>query len=907
MDQNGIRRDLTMANDGLNMFDQELVPTRTTVQRGRARFVNSVTDQLRTFDNNADEPTNIGNTEIDDQILLGQGSADYYTVAAPMIEGNDDRPMGFASLKTKTFDNNFKDLEGLKRKEELLHFSENYLHSKLYTPKLEALQRLVEPGKYTGKTKHRIGSDTITSKYALSRSTSIRKEDGEHATSVSSGEGRALSVQSGKSYGAQLKFGEYSDLKQTSEESRSIGVNEKKENVVMLLSSSQVVNGVKKKKITIPKSAYQPLNDNETKGAKVILKVVGNAKVEKEKELDRNDPITWMLSIENEIDNLVDTIELYGDNIVNPKAIVTQLEVLRPPWMPAEIFYLYCMKPIGMNPNEFMKLVESNNMLRCRDELQKFNVVNTNAMGYVLDAENETVEQLTKLNKVHKRLMNEYDIYTKIHTKMTENFNNQVEDLLKITRQDLRLAAGDTYLQYGSIKNITTWQKGDPVMREKGFSHDKASKDKMKTLQRMQEVFGEGTNVAYDTSAVDEAKYIYYMKLLQDMEDSERDELQQQLARDRTQALAEYSVLEPAFKPQECLAWKALGVSCNSIIWKMYNTIECMPVIYKIKTLEGAGSELINILKEAYKQAFTKIKKVEQKYADNKNIKFANGFEITDHCLVERMGFFGDTPVSELLEKMPQMKSAERFSQAQVIVREIAKMVNKFKNIDFILPLKSSRIYFFAGGAKLSAGIPQSLLHKEARDALNKCVKVTIASLLWGKTLEWYLPPEANGDPAFTHDTNAVSKAHVWMIGKILYEATCQTPLSRAALDYNQIELCEDADTRQFLKICLCENVKDRPTVEDILKHPFMKRHKVMYGALGPIDVGKVQCAVEILGDIETIVLNKINRTEKGVADYEQNDNWDMVLGDSEDDDLWSPSRIDNSKLQEDNTVTLNE
>lgn len=38
---------------------------------------------------------------------------------------------------------------------------------------------------------------------------------------------------------------------------------------------------------------------------------------------------------------------------------------------------------------------------------------------------------------------------------------------------------------------------------------------------------------------------------------------------------------------------------------------------------------------------------------------------------------------------------------------------------------------------------------------------------------------------------------------------------------------------------------------------------------------------MEILGDIETIVLNKINRTEKGVADYEQNEKWDAMLCES--------------------------
>ncbi|GFE53730.1 kinase domain containing protein, putative [Babesia ovis] len=896
------------ATGQIDIYDRGSAPSTTVQHRDASRFALDVSNELNISDRSSAGEPNMDEEGIEDPVSLEQGVADYDIVQSPRRDTNADRLLGFASLKTKTFDNNFKDLEGLKRKKELLHLSENYLYSKLYTPKLEALQRLVEPGRYTDQAQHRFDTGSLSTATVHSRSPSTSKEDKGHASSSSSGR-TTLSAQAVTTYASQWNQREVerpSSLqnKHTGGELPSLQARGERENLVTLVTSSEVVNGIKKKRITIPKAAYQPLRATENKANKVRLGVVGNAKVEEElSELDGAE--SWLRTIENHIEKLTDSIELCGNTVTNPKEIIEQLEAMRPSWMPEDIFYLYCMKPIGMEPHEFLKCLDTQNIDEFREASQKFNIVNTNAMGYVLDAENETVEELTKLNKVHKRLVNEHDIYTKIHMKMTENFNNQVEDLLQITRQDLRLAAGDTYLQYGSIKNITTWKRGDPVIREKGFCHDKASKDKMKTLQRMQEVFGEGSNVAYDSSTVDEAKYIYYMKLLQDMEDSERDELQQQLARDRTQALAEYSVLEPAFKPDGCLAWKAVGVSCKSVIWKMYNTVECVPVIYKLKSLKGASAEVVAKLQKAYEQTFETLKQLEPQFSSNKHIKFANGFEITANCVAERMAFIRDTPVSELVEKMAQMKPAERYVQAQVIVREITKMVNQLQNIDFLLPLKSSRVYFFAGGAKLSAGIPQSVLSIEARQTLKQYENVTIASLLWGKNLEWYLPPEADGEPAFTRDPIAVSKAHVWMIGKILYEATCQTPLSRVALDYNKIELCDDADTREFLKLCLQENVSQRPTVEEIVRHPFMKRHKVNYGALGPVDVGKVQCAVEILGDIETIVLNKINRTEKGVADYEQNDNWDTVLGESDDEDLWPLGNKDAFKFPTDNNIVF--
>lgn len=47
------------------------------------------------------------------------------------------------------------------------------------------------------------------------------------------------------------------------------------------------------------------------------------------------------------------------------------------------------------------------------------------------------------------------------------------------------------------------------------------------------------------------------------------------------------------------------------------------------------------------------------------------------------------------------------------------------------------------------------------------------------------------------------------------------------------------------------------------------------------MDVPKVRCAVEFLGDIETIVLNKMRKTEKGVADYEQYDEGEIKFVES--------------------------
>ncbi|GIX66127.1 Vam6/Vps39-like protein [Babesia caballi] len=907
------------------MSDRGAFPSGTAAAGGEQRFaaVTPIIEQLSAPDGGEDlyagGVSNTDRTDLLNRIMLEQETSGHPDVESPRrLDPNANRLCGFASLKTKTFDKNFKDLEGLNRKNELLHFSEKYLYSNRYTPKLEALKRLVEPGRYTARGESEADWGQSQGQPHSKRRLELQDEGAERASSSS-----RLRVGSGSDPVPHDRPDNSSDPSQSvssglgssgvGEGSQEVwnrrlgfpvGAQSARRNVVTVVPGNEVTTGSRKKRITIPKAAYERREESDEQPKKVSLGVVGNAEEEEAPGNEYGDPESWLYIIENHIEKLTNNVELCAKAIVNPNALLTQMESIRPAWMPPEIFYLYCLKPVGMDPHEFLELIQKHNLEGLKVALHKFNLVNTNAMGYVLDAEHETFRELAKLNRMHKRLANEEEIYSKILANMMENFNSQVEDLLQTTRQDLRLAAGDTYLQYGSIKNITTWQKGDAVVREKGFSHDRASKEKLKTLQRMQEVFGEGENVSCESSA-DEAKYIYYMKLLQDMEESERDELKQQLARDRTQALAEYSVghsevvahevqvLEPPFKPANCLAWKVVGVSCRSIIWKMYNTTECMPVIYKMRMLGGADEAAVKTLSETYAEAFSTVKKLKERLRNSKRIKFAKGFEVRADCVVERMEFFRDVPVSELIERTTQMTLSERFAHGQVIVREIAKLVNQLQGIDFVLPLKSSRVYLSAGGVRLSVGIPQALLSAEARKVLREHEKTTIASLLWGKGVEWYLPPEAKGNPAFSRDPLEVSKAHVWMIGKILYEVTCQTPISRVALDYNEVKLCEDADTRSFLLLCLCGDAKKRPALEELLRHPFMKRHKANYGGcggarwrtgagtLGPVGVGKVQCAVEILGDIETIVINKINRTEKGVADYEQNENYEGSLRES--------------------------
>ncbi|CDR95803.1 hypothetical protein, conserved [Babesia bigemina] len=858
-----------------------------------------------------DDFANVMGGDMPDSNMLEQVNSCDPMQSPRRINPNADRLSGFASLRTKTFDNNFKDIEGLKRKSELMHLSEKSLYSKLFTPKLEALQRLVEPGRFTSKEGRKPQEDGFGERLAQKRSRDPPREDEGHSSSLSEQQTLAeepapiikpefpLHTSRAPQRGLQiLHGGEDYDLDEEilQKPLRAEG-EQQAEQVVTLVSNDEVVNGVKKKRITVPKAAYKPLEVDEKSSNKIILRVVGDAGTETDHPRGDGDAEHWLDAIENHIEKLTDWVELRGNTLTDPRALFAQLEAVRPLWMPPEIFYLFCMKPVGMDPHEFLELIETHNIEECAERLHKFSVVNTNAMGYVIDAENETFKELSKLNKVHKRLANEEDIYSKILAKMMDNFNGQVEDLLQTTRQDLRLAAGDTYLQYGSIKNMTSWRMGDPIIREKGFAHDKASKDKMRTLQQMQEVFGEYSNVSSETS-VDEAKYIYYMKLLQDMEDSERDELREQLARDRTQALAEYSFIEPPFKPHDCLAWRVVGVSCKSVVWKMYNTVKCAPVVYKQRLTGALDANTVAALHNGFKQAFDDIQKYQTKYAYNKQVIFATGFEVRAECIVERMEFIRDVPVSDLFEKTTQMTPTERLAHAQVIVREVTKLVRQLQGIDFVLPLKSSRLYLSPAGARISVGLPFPLLPADTRNLLKKHEKRTIATLLWGKQIDWYLPPEARNDTGFTRDPAAVAKAHVWMIGKILYEVVCDTTISRSSLDYNKIELCEDADTRDFLKLCLQENILKRPSVDDLLKHPFMKRSKLNYGmlpstcsqletgSLGPVDVGKVQCAVEILGDIETIVLNKINRTEKGVADYEQNENWEAVLGESSGEDL---------------------
>lgn len=137
----------------------------------------------------------------------------------------------------------------------------------------------------------------------------------------------------------------------------------------------------------------------------------------------------------------------------------------------------------------------------------------------------------------------------------------------------------------------------------------------------------------------------------------------------------------------------------------------------------------------------------------------------------------------------------------------------------------------------------------------------TIASELWDKPIEWYLPPEANGCVNFTNQTDKISKAHTYMIGKIFQES---------------IGNVEDLHIKSFLNTCLEPNPENRPTLKALKKFHIFKSIHTNYGKLqhnlgliAGLEVPKVKCAVEVFGDVATIVNNKIRKREKGVADYE--------------------------------------
>ncbi|AFZ80432.1 hypothetical protein BEWA_032850 [Theileria equi strain WA] len=849
------------------------------------------------------------------------------------LETSENGLAGFASLKTKTFDNNFRDLHDLKRENELLTLSKRYLYSKLYTPKLEALQKLVEPGAYPGsrvpfgrdvnRNTHIHSSSTskaqrkvlgrTTTHFTLDpnfmdTSTDTRTEDLEVSSdfvgdstsmfkgNVASFEDSTLAPDLSESDTDRMstkrpsvEFDAFSTLPEKRIHTSKISQAQKNtQNVITLMSNHVNVNGVKKKRVQIPQSAYKRAHTGGDESSnKIVLKLVDS----------EESPKSLAEKIECCLDNIVDSIELYGTEIVNPEIILESLEAIRPQSMDKEVFDLLCLKPIGMSGEEFSNLMSNYGGEEFINQLQNFNAVNTNAMGQVLDPEHEILKELNRLGRIHKKLINEHTYYTNVFARLKENFASQVEDLLQTTRQDLRLEGGYSYLQWGRIKNITSWKQGDPIIREKGFAQDMASKNKIKTLQRMEEAFGSNIKTCVDSPIshipMEEGQYIYFIKSLQDVEEKEQEAFQLQVRRDRLQTIAEFTVAGPPYKPEDCLAWKCIGLSCNSIVWKMYNTAECRPIVYKFRALKESDSRTIETLKKMYNTAFEKIKGLKFKLSKRRQILFSSSVNIKGNMIIEEMPFVNYTPFFLFMEKSMQLNSNEKFAHTQVVVREIVRLVNQIKDLNFILPLKSSRVFVSSGKIVLSAGVPLSILGKEYIDLAGKIAQPTIASLLWGKHINWYLPPEANNNPAYTTDPTLISKAHTWMIGKIIYEATSPTTITRQELDISRIDTCENDVTREFLKICLNVNVDARPTIEELLSFPYMRRIKINYGTLVPTNVPKSRCAVEFMGDLETILLNKIRRTEKGVADYEQQEEVDIKFCDSDDDNLGSLNDID--------------
>ncbi|XP_954506.1 LOW QUALITY PROTEIN: uncharacterized protein TA19460 [Theileria annulata] len=877
------------------------------------------------------------------------------TIDSPIrLDTSEQKPCGFSSLKTETFDNNFKDIHRLKRKHELLALSKRTLYSKLYTPKLEALQRLVEPGKYLINNHFDYQDKNLsTSSYTnykgylpnrldLNNSESLTKADdidplytfdSRSDTAFASSNRNTLSDLNSNfdfldfekitkesrevSFGDAESFNkpqldsfqvetytlnehsprsEYKDnyksitKRQESVEKSDVLEKTKQQtpNILTLKSCDEYVNGRKKKRVQIPVNAYKSTLSSDgsiDKSHKIVLKFVSHDSEDFDYE-----PKNLLELIEERLESIANSTELYGDKIINPEFIIEQLESLRPPNMDRELFLLLCLKPIGMGYNEYFKIFSENDFAELLNQLYNFNLLNTNAMGYVLDAEYEILKEFNRLGRIHQKLINEDIIYSKILATMQENFMSQAEDLLKTTRQDLRLEVGYSHLRWGRIKNVLSWKPGDPILREKGFVQDMASTIKMKTLQRMEQAFGtQNAASAYSPSSqlpANEAHYIYYIKTLQSLEETEQEMLQLQVSRDRMQTLSEFSVIGPYHKPENSLPWKCIGLSCNSVVWKMYNTVECTPIVYKFRTLNDITPEEAKKLGHLYNSVLDKLKELKLKVPKKSQILFSNSVKVHKNCVVEQIQFIKHSPFSLLLEKSSQFNSSERLRQTQVVIREVIRMVNYMKDLKFILPLKSSRIYFNNGGVILSGG---SLLGTWGVSLLKKHSVQTIATLLWGKNIEWYfhfngslyLPPESEGDPSYTQDPLMVSKAHTWMIGKLLYESICLSTTNKNELDYSKIELCEHEDTKEFMKICLEQNPDNRPTIEALMALPYLKKVKLNYGTFVPMDVPKVRCAVEFLGDIETIVLNKMRKTEKGVADYEQYDEGEIKFVES--------------------------
>ncbi|PHJ22564.1 protein kinase domain protein [Cystoisospora suis] len=145
----------------------------------------------------------------------------------------------------------------------------------------------------------------------------------------------------------------------------------------------------------------------------------------------------------------------------------------------------------------------------------------------------------------------------------------------------------------------------------------------------------------------------------------------------------------------------------------------------------------------------------------------------------------------------------------------------------------------------------------------------TIASVLgWNESLDRCLPPECFPSPSgklgftspctlplYPRRAEDVSKAHSWMLGMLLYRMTCSD--KRTMLRFNRREpygcgatssrlsslsslaasspydfdACGDEETKAFLAFCLVRDPHRRPTVSELLQHPFLNGLQRLYAA----------------------------------------------------------------------------
>ncbi|SJK85817.1 conserved Plasmodium protein, unknown function [Babesia microti strain RI] len=733
-----------------------------------------------------------------------------------------DHLTGFSNLKSETFDKNIKFFEGIGKYNELLSISEKYLDSIMLDPRIESLQRFVEP------------LCNITSGLHVKLSNQFDKPvfDSNTLRLI-----RNVSIDELSTDNTMKHPTPNSIIEESIESKRSLSKNSAPEQMYRV--STQTTQYSCKKRITIPNDAYDGDSD------KRIFLHVTNKESDEQLGTFLSDNLE---KVEINIDEFIKTCHLEDTKLISPMEFDAFLDHVKPQSLKTDLFNLWCIKPIGMQPSDYLEILLSDDDVYTR--LLTYIKDEMNSMGHILDREKQVLSTLKHLSHVYDKFDKEEKLYFNILEKMKHNFYKQCTDVLQCTRQDLRLSIGHGYVQWGRIRNVIDWKPGDKIIREQGFAQELDERNRKKLRNSIRDIFGEEPiNYRY-TNVLLEGQHMYYKKALNDSTDQEMEWKRLQLSRDRQQVLAEFSSIVPIYCPENCIPWKCVGVSKNNVIWKMFNTYECKPVIVKYRNLKPHPKCIYDSYLAKSKSV---LKTLERKFRNvQRNVVFDIKCEINENKLIKITPYINDCTLSNIIENS-NFGSPDLIKKVKVIIYQLICVIANLE-LKFILPLKSSKIYFLSGRVILDVGIPPALLGNTLTNFLKEKTVTTIASELWDKPIEWYLPPEANGCVNFTNQTDKISKAHTYMIGKIFQES---------------IGNVEDLHIKSFLNTCLEPNPENRPTLKALKKFHIFKSIHTNYGLIAGLEVPKVKCAVEVFGDVATIVNNKIRKREKGVADYE--------------------------------------